>query len=167
MIVVEERMMDLFVQLPEIQGFKPIYHFGDSLELNAFIKGRNEQGDTSYPLIYQTSYRERQMPEQGLVEVIGLEMFIAVQTQTDLYNTQRWATSYRNILMPTFQNIHTAFRKSNIITSEYDYDVEKFPNYGNPDRNSTEHVTIDIIDALRFRVDVTINNNCITKNIKF
>lgn len=167
LIVVEERMMQLFALLPDVGEYKPKYHFGDSIELNKFITGRTSENLTSYPLIYQTSFRERQMPERGEVQVNGLEMFIAVVTDPSLYNTERWATSYRTILMPTFKNIHTVFRKSNIITSEYNYEVEKFPNYGNPERNGTENVTVDIIDALRFRVDVVINNNCITKNIKF
>lgn len=171
MIVVEERMMELFSQLPQttsngITYPKPVYHFGDDLELNKFILGKQEAQELVYPLIYQTSFEETQYPFESEVET-RLEMFIAYKTETDLYNTQRWATSYRNILMPTFENIHTAFVKGNIVQSEFQYDVRKFPNYGADERNSTEHKTVDIIDAVRFRLNCRINNRCINKNILF
>lgn len=171
MIVVEERLMDLFSYLPEITSGeitypKPIYHFGDGKELNRFIAERQKHNQLTYPLIYQTSYEETQLVREELVSV-RLEMFIAYCTETSLFNTERWATSYRNILMPTFENIHKAFKDSRMIISDYEYVVQKFPNYGNPERNGTENQTIDIIDALRFELDCTINNHCINKNIKF
>lgn len=163
MIVVEKRMMDLFSLLPLISVRKPVYHFGDGKELNRFIL---ESKHAVYPLIYQTSYRETQYPERGDVEIPQLEMFIAVQTKTELFNDSRWATSYQNILMPTFEHIHQAFYKSGIMASDWDYEVEKFPNYGAPEVDGTQNVTIDIIDALRFRLNCTINNKCI-KPFKF
>lgn len=163
MIVVEKRMVELFSLLPLISVRKPVYHFGDGKELNRFIL---ESKYAVYPLIYQTSYRETQLPNQGEVQVPQLEMFIAVQTRTDMFNKERWATSYQNILMPTFEHIHQAFIKSGIVNSEWEYDVEKFPNYGNPEVNGTENVSVDIIDALRFRLSCTINNKCI-KPFKF
>lgn len=160
MIVVEKRMMDLFDTLPKISGFKPIYHFGDNIELNQFITARKQQGTAVYPLIYQTSYTETQLAKQRYVQV-QLEIFIATATETSLFNTERWATSYQNILMPTFENIHTAFIKSGIMASEWEYEVNKFPNYGNPERDGDEHKTVDIIDALQFRLNCVINDNCI------
>lgn len=171
MIVVEERLMELFSYLPEITSGsitypKPVYHFGDGKELNRFIMERKGENKLVYPLIYQTSYEETQLVREGLVQV-NLDMFIAYCTETDLFNTQRWATSYRNILMPTFENIHKAFQLSRMVISDYEYNVTKHPNYGNPEQDGTANKTIDIIDALRFRLNCTINNHCINKNIKF
>lgn len=173
MIVVEERFIDLFSRLPEITSNgitypKPIYHFGDGKELNRFIAERQKNNQLTYPLIYQTSYREVQRYKENLVDLNPVEMFIAYQTQTELFNTERWATSYRNILVPTFNNIFTALRKSGIIQeTEWDITVEKFPNYGNPEIDGTQTKTIDVIDALRFTLNCTMNSNCINKLIKF
>jgi len=160
-IVVEERLTELFSLLPEP---KPKYHFGDDIELNKFIKGSN---GNAYPLIYQTSLEKIYHGNSREVEVNPLQFFIAVQTNTDLYNTERWATSYREQLMPLLQNIMTVFEKSNIVTSTYDYTIREFPNYGAAEQNSKEHKTIDIIDAIQVSFRATINGNCITKNIKF
>lgn len=156
-IVVEERLNDLFALLPATSdGFKPVYHFGDGIELNKFVIGRENQ---VYPLIYQTSTREEQQMKQNLVET-RLEIFLAVQTTTDLYNTERWATSYRNVLLPLFENIHKAFIRSGIISSEWKYDIDKIPNYN---RLEGKNGTLDILDVLRFRLNVIISGSCIQR----
>jgi len=165
MIVVEERLIEIFNQLPQVAGFKPKYHFGDDIELGRFIKAK--QG-LVYPLIYQTSANETQLANENRVRVDNLTFFIAVRNEkVSMFNTERWATSYRNILMPTLSNVITAFQKSNIMASNYEFDVVKFPNYGAQPTNSTQNKTIDIIDAIQVSVDVVITDNCITKNIKF
>jgi len=158
MIVVEERLMELFELLPLIDNKKPIYHFGDGIELNKFVIGRKND---LYPLIYQTSIREEQQTKQKLVQT-QLEIFLATQTITDLYNTQRWATSYKNILLPLFVNIDIALKRSGIISaSEWQYIIDKIPNYNRIEDNKNGGV--DFLDVLRFRLDITMNGSCIKR----
>lgn len=163
MIVVEERLAELFMQLPSMsvtdekpEGFKPVYHFGDGKELNKFI---TESQHKVYPLIYQTSYDETQFAKQGYVRT-NLELVLAVQTNAELYNTERWATTYRNILVPLFNNIDTAFKQSGIIRSEYEYRVRKRPNYSETD-SKEKNAFVDIIDALVVNLQVEITSACI------
>ena len=160
MIVVEERLTDMFALLPLIDGFKPVYHFGDGKELNKFII---ESKHKVYPLIYQTSYEEIQDTKSDYVDV-DLELVLAVQTRTDLYNTERWATTYRNVLMPLLSNIDTIFKQSGIIRSDYKYRLRKRPNYSQTD-SKDKNATVDILDALVFNLNVEITSDCINQNI--
>jgi hypothetical protein len=166
-IVPEVIFMELFKQLPPIVdskgSFKPVYHFGDGKELNKFIVSAKKP---VFPLIYQTSMEWSPNPKRQ--ETTGrVEMFIATETKTALYNTERWATSYQNILLPTLNNVHTALIKAGTFASEWDYEITNFPNYGLPEETRESNRTLKIIDAIRFRLDITISKQCINKNIKF
>lgn len=168
MIVVEQVLADAFKMLPAMgvserypEGFKPVYHFGDGIELNKFIIGNKH---AVYPLIYQTSFEETQYDKKGYVAT-NLELVLAMQnTETDMFNSQRWATSYKNILMPLFENINTLFKQSGIIRSDYEWRVRKRPNYSQTEIKD-KNVTVDIIDAIVVNLTIEITKGCLPETI--
>src|SRR5687768_14708966 len=106
-IVVEDKLSALFSLIPsrtytdvnenEITVPAPRYHFGDAKECNALLKSKNFN---VYPLIFQTSTTETQNPKANSVTT-DLVLVLATQNKkVQLLNTQRWETSYKNILMP-------------------------------------------------------------------
>lgn len=165
-IVVEERLLELFDKLPPTSdGFKPVYHFGDGIELNQFVKHNDY---AVYPLIYQSSLRCNINTDRDEAVLSPLEFFIAVKTETELNNKERWATSYKNVLQPLYINIQRLFEVSGIIRYEQSqvWQQERFPAYSQTE-GRTESKTIDIIDAIRVSLNCTIENRCINKYIKF
>jgi len=162
-MIIEEKLNAIFDQLPEIDGFKPVYHFGDEIEFNRFILKSQK---SIYPLIWQLIKEES---DDDLKEKVttDLEFFIAMRNlETDMFNTVRWETSYKNVLTPMYQNIKKAFKQSGIIKSDFNFGVLKQPNYSQIDNND-KNKTIDIIDVIFVRLPATeITNGCI-KTIKF
>ena len=168
MIVVEEKLAELFNLLPPFPDtngnmVKPVYHFGDGIEANEFIKKRNR---AVYPLIYQNLTEETQNIKANTVST-RLEIVLCVKTRTEMLNTERWATTYRDVLMPLLNNIGILFTKSNIILSNLEFDIAKFPNYSETE-SKQKNAFIDIVDAIRVRVPITIDGNlCLPKQILF
>lgn len=173
-LVVEEYLYEIFNLIPartftDIKGAaqtvsKPTYHFGDAKECNSLI--RLKEGGI-YPLIYQISVQETQLPKAGSVTT-NLELVLATRNKkVSLLNTERWATSYRNILMPLVNNIYQALNESGIVDFDRTYELEKRPNYSETEAK-TANAFIDIVDAVIFRATITIRNRpCLNKNIKF
>jgi len=161
MIVVEERLNDVFSQLPEIDGFKPVFDWGNQYNLMAVLKSYADAKESPYPLIYQdiTESEENQFSRgDGEVE-LNLKLIIACSNPaTELLNKNRWAMSYRNVLFPVVENIEKCFYKAGIFTWTGEYGLKKHPNYG----NGEENFTTDIWDALVLRVsNMKIDTNCI------
>jgi len=165
MIIVEQRLSDVFDQLPAIDGFKPVYKWGNEYHLLAQLKAFADSKKTPYPLIYQTSNQSHQFEQGGEECTTRLRLVLACQnTMTELLNENRWAMSYRNILFPLAQNIIKAFNRAGIFYWEKEYDLTEFPNYGAGEENHTS----DIWDALVFEADLRIDANCIqTINFNF
>lgn len=164
MTVVEQRLNDIFEQLPEIDGFKPVYKWGNEFHLAKQIKLFNESKESPYPLIYQTSNKSNQDSITSRAETDLVLILACRNLETDLFNENRWVMTYKNILYPLTENIKKVFNKSGIIEWDGKFSVEEFPNYG----NGTENKTIDIWDALLFKAKITIDGKkCINKNIKF
>ena len=159
-MIIENKLNKIFEQLPEIGGFKPIYHFGDDLEFNKFILTSKK---SVYPLIWQIIKKEID-EDYSERTITDLEFFIAVRnTETDMFNTIRWETSYKNILNPLYDNIKTALKESGIIKSDWKFTKYKRPNYSQYD-NKEKNKTIDIIDVIEFSLkDVEIKDSCINK----
>lgn len=157
-MTIEGKLSEIFVQLPEIDGFKPVYHFGDELEFNKFIllnKG------AIYPLIWQLIGKETDADFAQRIST-DLKFFIAVRnTETDMFNTVRWETSYKNVLDPMYNNIKKAFKESGIIKSDWVFDKFKRPNYSQTE-SKNENKTIDIIDVIEVSLrDVEIKDSCV------
>lgn len=159
MIVVEERLTEAFEQLPEIDGFKPVYKWGNEFHLIKQLELFSKENKSIYPLIYQTSNYSKQF-EMGTNECnTKLRLVLACQnTMTDLANENRWAMSYANVLFPLARNIVKTLNGAGIFLWEREYELTEFPNYG---KNPEENFTTDIWDALLFEADVKILDTCI------
>lgn len=177
-IVVEEVLSDIFNLIPDreysyakgddtvtVHVPKPKYYFGDAKECNAIIKKR---GENIYPLIFQTSISEDQDNRSGNVTTDLVLVLAHRNTRIDLLNTQRWATSYKNILMPLVENVLQALSESGWVRFDGTYTLEKVPNYSETPAND-KNAFIDIVDAIILSATITLNtrNKCINKNIKF
>lgn len=163
MIKVESRLCDCFLQLPEIQGFKPQYESGNDYHLNKYLVAMGEAGKEPYPLIYQVSNSDNQ-DEKANQTSTDIVLILATRvTQTEYLNSSRLATSFQDVLYPLLENIIKVFNRAGIFDWDGKYKIEKFMNYGSGQANKT----IDIWDAIRLSTTITINNNCINKNIKF
>lgn len=158
MIVIESRLNEIFSPLPEIVGFKPIYKWGDELHLIKQLEIYSKAKKSIYPLIYQTSTGSKQN-EYSKEATTSLVLVLACRnTEIDLTNEQRWATSYSNILYPLVENIVKSLVQSGIsIIVNGEYTLTEFPNYGSGQLNNTT----DIWDAVQFECSVTLNANCV------
>jgi len=163
MVVVEKKNSLVFGQLPLMDGFKPIYKWGNEKHLIKQLKEFDKEKKSIYPLIYQTSNQSDQDNIRSTC-VTDLTFILACRNlETDLLNEQRWAMSYENILYPLVQNIETCFNKAGVYMWDGKYSIQEFPNYGNGEENKTT----DIWDALLFTTRITIDGNYCIKTIKF
>ncbi len=170
MIVIEEVLMEVFSLIPErnwsynnIDNItpKPKYHFGDSKEANRFI---NNKGVSSYPLIYQTS--TTQIDTKKYTETT-LQLVLATRNEnTSLYNTERWATSYKNVLLPLLDDVKACLEGCGVTAFDYVYEVSKVPNYSETE-SKDKNTFVDIVDAITLSVDIRFLKGCINKQINF
>lgn len=164
MVVVEERNSLVFEQLPLIDGFKPVYSWGNEKHLIKKIKSFDKESKSIYPLVYQTSNKSDQDSVRNSC-VTDLVLIIACRNlETDLPNENRWAMSYEKVLYPMVENIEKCFNRAGIYKWDGLFSIQEFPNYGNGEENKTT----DIWDALLFTTRITVNGNksCIN-TIKF
>lgn len=162
MIVVEEVLTEIFEQLPEIQGFKPVYKWGNEFHLQKQLELYSKANTSIYPLIYQTSNKSVQKAFEKTCEAT-LKLVLACQnTEVSLTNEERWAMSYKNILYPLVKNIEICFEQCGVIVWDGEYSVQEFPNYG----NGKDNFTLDVWDALVVDVKIQLNDGCVGK-IKF
>jgi hypothetical protein len=163
MVVVEERNSLVFDQLPLMDGFKPVYKWGNEQHLIKQLNLFAQDNKSPYPLIYQTSNQSNQDSVRDSATT-DLTLIIACRNlETDLLNENRWAMSYKNILYPLVVNIEKAFNRAGIYNWDGLFTIQEFPNYG----NGQENKTVDIWDALLFSTSITVSGkNCIN-TIKF
>jgi len=171
MINVHKRLIEAFDTLPDIgataepvfAGFKPRYEWGDDVHWNKLIKlFGNDPGKSVYPIIYNSS-NTIEHDTKRVAATATLTLILATRnTSVDMTNSQRWATSYNNVLFPLARNIEQLFTKSQIFAWDGIFTTVEFPNYG----QNGENKTTDIIDALRFDTTITINDKCL-KTIKY
>lgn len=169
-VVVEDKLMALFELIPERTYMqsglpyttpKPTYHFGGSKECNKFIVAMKRE---VFPLIYQTSNSSTGNDKSGYVTT-DITLILATHTSTTLLNDQRWATTYRNILMPLLDDVLNTFKRSQIIAWDGDYTVENLPNYSATDAQD-QNAFVDIVDAVVFSATITIDGRkCVDKNL--
>lgn len=149
--------------MPLIGGRKVVYEFGDESHLNQILKLYDKNRKELYPLIYNVNSESNQDSSRSLGEV-DLKLVIATRNlHTEYKNTQRWATSYRNVLFPVAKNLVTLFTKGSIFIWNETFNLKEFPNFG----EAGENETTDIWDALRFDTTIKINNHCLQKAIKY
>lgn len=161
MIVVEEKVNEVFKQLPTILDNKPLYAWGDEMHLDTWVKRRTSHGAYNYPLIYQTSKKEKQNILSNEVETFWEAIVATQNTNTALLNDERWALSFRNELNPISENIVKGFELAGFTIVDGIVDTERYGNFGDGNKN----FTIDIWDALTIKCKLIINTNCIATNL--
>lgn len=166
MIIIEEILDTAFSQLPEIDGFKPIFDWGDGYELLAIMKRYAMENKSIYPLIYKTSVGSEQANGEASFD---LTMVLAtLNTEVSLSNRERWAMSYKNVLYPLVNNIEAAIKQSGFFTWNGEFTIKEVPNYG----ENKENISTDIWDALEFSISsssikITNSNTDCINNIIF
>ena len=163
MIVVEQRLQELFATLPPVAipnaSDVPVDHsiffdWGTIEDLNILIK----QEDV-YPLLWlETGFEEIHNNQKNEVSV-DLSFKIATSgLNSSLLNQQRILSTFNLVLIPTLENIRKAFERSNIVVLEnQDWNITKFYNWSDAENLETSQIW----DALRFDVSLVINNDCL------
>lgn len=159
MIVVEERLTEVFAQLPEIDGFKPVYDWGNKEHLLKVLHLYADEKQSPYPLIYQVSDESEQDSITNEGEVNLALVVATLVTDQSLLNKNRWAMSYQNVLIPVVKNIETAFTKGGIFRWDGQYKLKNYPNYGSGEANSTT----EIWDAIRITTKIVVTDGCVNK----
>jgi len=169
-VVIEDVLMKLFYFIPtriyvqeekEYTTPKPTYHYGDSKELNNLIVALDHK---IYPIIFQTSTNWDGDSKDPKSET-EITLVIATLTSATLLNDQRWATTYKNILLPTLNYILQIFTKSRVISWDGKYSVQNAPNYSETESKDLDKF-VDIVDAIVLTTNIKVDGgSCIDKKI--
>jgi len=163
MIVVEQRLQELFATLPDVLipnaqdvdvAHKISFDWGKTEDLNVWIK----QEDV-YPLLWlETGFEEIHNSQKNEVDV-SLSFKIATSgLNSSLLNQQRITSTFALVLFPTLENIRKAFERSNItVLEEQNWNITKFYNWSDEENLETSQIW----DALRFDVELKINSDCL------
>lgn len=160
MIVIEERLRDLFNLIPNIQvnasnSLKPKFSWGKKEELNRYIKLNKSK---SYPLIWLLPNVDIFNYSSKLVTRKCSFVIATLETRDELLNAQRYQGSYKNTLNPLTNYVVQALTNSSITrVVSTEIEILKEPNYADKEESGT----IDKWDAVRVECEVEINNFCL------
>ena len=164
-IQVEKVLEAIFAYLPDRSyedggdKFPVIFGYGDDIALNVFLK--NREITESYPLIWLLMpYEEKHFITKVTLEKVVF--IIAVDTNEVMENKQRLDETFGKVLMPLFDDFKYVFKAANVINTSSEYEVIKYPNYGENDKT----LTTAIWDALKVTVSFSVIDTCL-KPIKF
>lgn len=167
MIVVEDKLRDLFTQIPDIQvnentSTKPFFGWGKKEELNKYVL--KTDAEVLYPLIWLLPTKDDYNRAAELVEKRLILIIATRETNIEYYNTTRLEYSFKTVLNPLSEYVIQALENSSItrVIDSTGIEIFKEPNYS----DSGENATIDKWDAIRLELDVEFNDNCL-KTIKW
>jgi len=161
MVKVEERLDEMFTYLPAMAGinsegsFNPTFGYGDGIELNAFLKGK-QNSESPYPLIWLL-YPYSEQHSEHFVDVKGMVLVLAVQSNASMQNRERLKTTFNQLLIPLYDNISLLFKRASITNLNWDYEVQKHPNYS----DGGDSAGTFLWDALRMKFDIRITDDCL------
>lgn len=169
MIIIEERFEEMIDVIPEMGNpptstdkFKVKFSFGDDKELTSYLINNKSNVYPLiwliYPIIENHTLKKVDLPEASFI--------LAVQTNNYLSNKERFATNYKNVLIPLYNNFIELMQKSNIINMAESKKVIKYPNYSN-ENNDKENKTVDIWDAIKVTISCNLTDAYFRKSIKF
>ena len=165
MIVVEDRLRDLFNLIPDIQvnastTKKLSFSFGRDDAINKYIELSNS---TCYPLVWMLPSKDEYDRSTGKTTK-NLSLIVAhLETRDDLLNEHRYESSFKYVLNPLVNYIVQALENSsitNVISDEIT--TYKDPNF----TDKAENFSIDKWDVIRLDCKIEINNHCL-KTIKW
>lgn len=161
MIVTEDRLTELFGQIPNIQinastFLKPVFSWGKREELNRWVE---KYKSNTYPLIWLLPSEESYNSLSELTTRRIVLIIAHLETRVELFNAERYSSSYDNVLNPLTDYVIQALSNSNItrLINNDDIKIFKEPNYSDREKNGS----IDLWDAVRIECDVEFNNNCL------
>lgn len=165
MIIVEERLKELFATLPEItvgQSSYPVtFDFGSHKDLLRFMNSeRKRQGGVKYPLIWLETPFDRDIMRNGQVNLSGLNLILATLSDSQQSNTTRLELAFKTTLIPLSQLVLESLRKSGFtqIINDGQRTETNYYNYG---VNEDENQTTDIWDVIKIELDLIIDNKCL------
>lgn len=159
MIVTEERLAELFDQIPSIQvnsstSLKPVFSWGKKEVLNKWVE---QYESKTYPLIWLLPSEESYNSLSGFTTRRVILIIAHLETRVELFNADRYSSSYDNVLNPLTNYVIQALSNSTItrLINSDDIKIFKEPNYSDREKNGS----IDLWDAVRIECDVEFNNN--------
>lgn len=168
MIVVEDKLKAIFNFIPEMSYtagstlYKPVFGFGNKLELVAFIKQAETNEFNTYPLIWLLyPFNEKHKNWGRKVEIEDLTLILAVNASKTMLNDERLETTFKRVLIPLYENIETLFKRASTLNVSSEVGVVKFPNYSGDLSDGDSNFTVDRWDALKTIWNVTINDFCL------
>jgi len=160
MIVVEHFIRAIVETIPAIQINPTLlanakFHWGDEDELNRYVQLKKEG---SYPLIWLLPSPDNYEGASGQEIVKECSFIIATrETRQDLFNDERYVTSFDLVLQPLTENLIHGLTTSNITERIGNtWEIMKFPNYS---AASEKNGTIDIWDAIGLTINVRFKSN--------
>lgn len=162
-VIVEDRLQEMFNILPTVQSFQPTFGYGDKKELNAFIKNQRSSRDF-YPLIWLL-YPYVEDHNKTDVYIDKLDLILACNTNAVDRNEKRLQEAFKKVLYPLADNIVTLFNRANIVNWKTEFKIVKHPNYAS-NESKDEHAGTFIWDALKFTTSLSITDDCL-KQIRF
>jgi hypothetical protein len=164
MIVFEERLRELVALMPQWNGTHPIrYDWGTIDVLNKFLI--LPESVSKYPLIWLvTSNNERDLLRKRVTRNARL-VIATMSNDVDGFNFQQYQTDFKDILLPTYQNLITLLNSSGvskIVGSSITEEMK--PNYSVNDNGKG---LIVIWNALVIDLEIELTEGCIKENIKF
>jgi hypothetical protein len=155
MIVVEHMIRAIVDTIPSIQindnlVAKPKFHWGDEDELNRYVQLKK---DNSYPLIWLLPSPDPYKGTLGQEVVKECSFIIATrETRQELFNDQRYITSFDLVLQPLTEYLIHGLTASTITDRVDDsWETLKLPNYS---AESKKNGTIDLWDAIGLTITV-------------
>lgn len=169
MIVVEEKLRDLFDMIPEIEInasnlVKPCFSWGDEGALRQFMVAAYniDVNFNLYPLIWLLPSKDDNNPRaKTLTKKVSL-VISTLETRDELLNDQRLQGTFKNVLNPLSDYIEQCFLNSSITLLQSNIETFKHPNYSVNKKSGS----IDKWDAMRIDCEVEFNSNCL-KPIKW
>jgi len=161
-IIVEDRFDEVLAFLPDMTYpgkatiFPVTFGYGDDFELNQFLKNNQKP----YPLVWLLyPYLEKHFKTK--VELPSVSFILAVDTKAAMVNAERIDTTYKNILMPLYDNFKHVITRNNIMNVKHEFNVTKFPNYSDDGSSKEKNKTTARWDALKVNFSCDINNTCL------
>ena len=165
MIIVEERLRELFATLPAItvgqSSYAVSFDFGSHKDLLRFMNSeRKFKGGVSYPLIWLETPFERDIMRDDKINLNGLTLILATLSDAEQSNTTRLELAFKTTLIPLSQLVLESLLKSGFtqIVNDGQRKETNFYNYG---VDETESQTTDIWDVIKIELDLLMDSQCL------
>ena len=162
MIVTEHNIRSIVATIPAIQMNAdllktPSFGWGGEAELSRYL---TKKKDAAYPLIWLLPSSDDYSGNGQQVDKECVLVIATRETREDMYNDERYINAFATILNPlTAYLIHGLDVSTISNLADREWEVFKFPNYVNANKN----YTIDLWDAIQLTIKVRFNNtsNCL------